>query len=455
VTAWTSRTVAEVLGLAPPPTTVTFRAIQTDSRSLGPDALFVALRGEHFDGHAFLPAARQAGATGAVVERGTPEVPGLVLFPVADTRVALGRLAGRRRAAITGPVVAITGTNGKTATKEMAARALGTRWRVHATAGNLNNEIGVPLTLLGAPAEIEALVVEAGASVPGEIARLRDIIRPTAAIVTNVSAGHVEGFGGLDGVLREKVALLDGAPLAIVGPEPAALAERARATAEHVLVAGLDGQGDVRPERWTLDGTGRATLTFRGVTVRLPVAGRHQALNAMLVLALAEVLDCDLRAVAAALATVALPGGRWEVHTAGSRTIIHDAYNANPASMAAAFATVEAMAADRPVVLLLGTMLELGDLTRAAHTDVARAALRLRPVLVGAVGEFVAAFGPHAATLGDRLICAADPEALGLAVAPRLPDRAVVLLKASRGVRLERALPHLLDAGEASCSTTS
>jgi len=134
---------------------------------------------------------------------------------------------------------------------------------------------------------------------------------------------------------------------------------------------------------------------------------------------------------------------------------VHDAYNANPASVRAAFHTVAAIAAGRPIVLLLGSMLELGDLTPSAHAAAADAALALDPVLIGAVGEFVPAFAPHAATLGDRLVTAADADALGRAVAPRLPASALVLVKASRGVRLERALPHLLAPREAPCSTTS
>jgi UDP-N-acetylmuramoyl-tripeptide--D-alanyl-D-alanine ligase len=455
VTVWTGAAVAEALGTGPPPADGPFTGVSTDSRSIAPGALFVALRGERFDGHAFLAGVRDAGAGAAVVRQGTPSVPGLPLFPVPDTLVALGRLATYRRRRMRGPVVAITGTNGKTATKEIAARALASRWRVHATPGNLNNEIGVPLTLLGAPDDAEALVVEAGASVPGEIARLRAIIEPTAAVVTNASAGHLEGFGDLDAVIVEKISLLAGVGITIVGTEPPALAERARAVAPGVRVAGLEAGADVRADAWRLDGDGRVDLTFRGVRFHLPLVGAHQADNTMIVLALAEPLGLDLTAVAASLGAVALPPGRWEVHRAAGRTIIHDAYNANPASLRAALETVRTIAAGRPIVLLLGSMLELGALAPAAHAALAEAAMTLGPALVGAVGDFVPAFTPHAAALGDRLVTAADAEALGRAVAPRLPAGALVLLKASRGVRMERALPHVLASREAPCSTTS
>jgi UDP-N-acetylmuramoyl-tripeptide--D-alanyl-D-alanine ligase len=440
MTAWSDASVREALGIRGGGPPQVYSTISTDTRTLQAGALFVALVGERFDGHDYLLTARDAGATGAVVRENTPDVAGLVLYRVADTLTALGRLAAFRRQVVRGPVVAVTGTNGKTVTKELAALALATRWQVHATAGNLNNEVGVPLTLLGAPGETQALVVEAGASVPGEISRLRRIISPTAAIVTNVSAGHLEGFGGLDDVLFEKASLLEGVPLAIVGTDPPALANRARALAEQVIVAGLEPGADLHPEDWQLDDAGHVTLTYRGVPVRL---------------ALAEALRLDLPTVARALATVRLPGGRWEVHDGGGRLVINDAYNANPASLRAALETVQAIRRGRPLVVLVGTMLELGRETERAHRAAAEAVLDVDPVLVGAVGAFVPAFAPHAPALGDRLVTAADAAALGRALGPRIPAGAVVLLKASRGVRLEQALPHLLPTREVPCSTTS
>lgn len=447
--------VRQALGAEAADPPATFTQISTDTRTLEAGALFVALRGERFDGHDHLAAARDAGAGGAVVRADTPDVPGLALYRVDDTLAALGRLAARRRQTVDGPVIGVTGTNGKTATKELAASALASRWRVHATQGNLNNEVGVPLTLLGAPENVDALVVEAGASVPGEIARLRRIIQPTVAVVTNVSAGHLQGFGGLEGVLAEKVSLCEDVPLAIVGTEPAALADAARRLAGRVLVAGLEAPADVRPDRWRLDAAGRVQLVVRGVPVHLPLVGRHQAANAMLVLALAEALELDLEAVGQRLAAVAMPGGRWEVHRDGDRLVINDAYNANPASLEAALETVRAIRGDRPIVLVLGSMLELGHETARAHAAAADAALAIDPVLVGAMGAFVPAFGNHAQQLGDRLVTAPDADALGRAIGARLPDRAIVLVKGSRGVQLERALPYLLPAREAPCSTTS
>ena len=459
MTRWTGATVAAALGLeapAPAPAPApTFRAVSTDTRSLAGGDLFVALVGERFDGHDYLDAARQAGAAGAVVRRGTAPLAGVVLFEVDDTLHALGRLARARRRDVAGPVVAITGTNGKTATKELVARALGTRWRVHATRANLNNEVGVPLTILSAPDDAEALVVEAGASVRGEIARLRNIIEPTVAMITNVSAGHLAGFGDETDVLTEKLALVARVPLAIVGTTPPTLGARARETAGRVVCAGLDAPADLRPDRWGLDGAGRVEVRFRNVPLHVPLAGRHQAENVMLALALADALALDLPPVAAALASVDLPSGRWEVSETRGRTVINDAYNANPASLLAALETVHAIRSDRPLVILVGSMLELGAATAAAHARCADAIVALDPALVGAVGEFVAALAPSRTRLDARLVTAADAAALGRAVAPRIPDRAIVLLKGSRGTRMERALPYLLPSGEVPCSTTS
>ncbi|UCF41071.1 MAG: UDP-N-acetylmuramoyl-tripeptide--D-alanyl-D-alanine ligase [Gemmatimonadota bacterium] len=450
---WPSELVARVLGVEASHVGG-FTGVGTDTRVLEPGMLFVALAGEQYDGHDFLPDAARRGATGAVVRRGTPPQPGLATFEVEDPLVALGLLARERRRDITGPVVAVTGTNGKTATKEMLARAVGTRWRVHATRGNLNNLVGVPLTILAAPDEAQALVVEAGASLPGEVARLRDVIEPNLAVVTNVAAGHVEGFGSLEGVLAEKVELVRGVATAVVGTVPPALATRARELASRVVVAGTGPSAEVRPDAWGLNGEGRVELTVGGVPVRLPLVGKHQAENAMVALAVSEVLELDLATVAAALADLRLPPGRCEVLHNGDLVVLNDAYNANPLSLTASLETAAAMRGDRPLVVLLGSMLELGAEAAEHHRLMADRVMRDDPALVAVVGEFIPAFQRHAAVLGDRLITEADPATLGERVSRRLTGREFVLVKASRGVQLERAIPYLVPDSD-TCSTIS
>jgi len=437
--------VAGALGV-PAPDRSTFSGVSTDTRQLNPRTLFVALTGERFDAHDFLADAKAKGAAAAVVRSGTRPIEGLPFFEVEDTLAALGLLArARRRLLAAGsPVVAVTGSSGKTSAKEMIRAVLGTTYRVHATSGNLNNLVGVPLTILGAPDDAEALVVEAGASVPGEIARLRDVIEPTVAVITNVGYAHVEGFGSLAGVMQEKLALLDGARVAVVGTDPAELAVEARRRVP-TIVAGTGPAAEVRPDAAELDAGGHARITWRGSTVTLPVVGFHQIENAMLALAVGREGGADPARAVAALARVQIPPGRGALLELGSLTVIDDTYNANPASLrwAVKFAHWLAGRRGRPLAVVVGSMLELGRESGRLHAAAAAEIAALDPALVAAVGAFAAAFEPYRATLGDRLITAPDVEALGPRLRAALKGDEVVLLKASRGVALERVLRHL------------
>jgi UDP-N-acetylmuramoyl-tripeptide--D-alanyl-D-alanine ligase len=449
VSRWTAARVRELLDLpAGPDGDAPFTAVLTDTRAIVPGALFIALAGERFDGHDYLDAAARAGATGAVVRRGAALPAGLAGFEVDDTLRAYGRLARARRRELRGPVVAVTGTNGKTSTKEMLAAVLGTRYRVHATRANLNNLVGVPLTILEAPEETEALVVEAGANLPGEIARCREIIEPSLVVVTNAVAGHLEGFGSLAGVVEEKLSLTDGVPLAIVGTDPPELATGASRRAAAVRTAGLQ-RADLVPDQVELGPDARPTLTFGGTTFTLAARGLHQAENATRVWAAVEALQLERGAAAQALERFTIPGGRGELVEAGGLLILNDCYNANPQSFRAVIATARALRQGRRLAFIAGTMRELGSEAPALHAEVAAALVELEPDLLAAVGEFVPALAPYAERLGERLITAADPVALGPLVASRLRGGEVVVLKASRGVALERILPALTVTGRA------
>jgi UDP-N-acetylmuramoyl-tripeptide--D-alanyl-D-alanine ligase len=439
---WSERDVREALALPGADGGRTFSAISTDTRSIPLGALFVALSGERFDAHDFLPAAAAAGAAAAVVRAGTPPVAGLPLLQVPDTLRAFGALAHARRARMTGPVVAVTGTNGKTSTKEMLAAALGTRYVTHATRANLNNLVGVPLTILESPAETEALVVEAGANLPGEIARYRAIIDPDVVIITNAVAGHLEGFGSLEGVLEEKLSLAQDVGAAVVGVEPPALADGARRRARRVRTAALEG-ADLVPDRVEVGPDARPILTLGGRTFTLAARGLHQADNAVRVWAVAEELALDLDRVADALGRFTLPGGRGELLQVGGLTILNDSYNANPQSFRAAIATARSLRQGRPLVFVAGTMRELGAESSDLHRRVAYELVELGPDLLAAVGDFVPALESYADQLGERLVTAPDPLALAPLVSERLRGDEVVVLKASRGVALERILPAL------------
>lgn len=421
-----------------------FAAIQTDTRSILPGALFVALTGERFDGHHFLAAARDAGAHAAVVRRGTAAVPGLRLLEVADPLEAWGALARARRRQIAGPVIAITGQNGKTSTKEMVAAVVATRYRTWRTRANNNNLIGVPLTILEAPFDAEALVVEAGANLPGEIAQYRAIIDPDLTIVTNAGAGHLEGFGDVAGVMREKLALTRDVPRVITGVVPPGLAEGARARgAGLVTTAGLVDADQV-PDQIVITADGRPRVTVDGHSFRLAARGRHQAGNAMFAWSVVRHLDLDRAAAAAALEQFELPGGRGELSQHGRLTVLNDGYNANPESFAAALELAGELRAGRRLVFVAGTMKELGPHEATLHDQVTAQLLRLAPELLVLVGAFVPAFGRVGGGYAGAVLTAPTAGEAGELLAPQLAGSELLVLKGSRGAALEQLLPAIL-----------
>jgi len=445
---WTDAAVREALALPREETGgVQYSAVSTDTRQLGEGALFVALRGERFDAHEFLGEAAARGARGAVVERRPADAPdSLIYYVVPDTLVALGQLARARRRSLSARVCAVTGTNGKTTTKDMTRAVLGARYRVHATTANLNNLVGAPLTLLAAPDDAEAIVVEVGTNAPGEIARLAAIVEPDAAIITSVAEGHLEGLGDLRGVLAEKTSLLaelrpDG--VALVADEPPELPARARSMAARVRVAGwTDGaDADLRAEDIRVDEEGRVRFRWAGHDVRLNFRGRPNARNALLALGLAREWGVDAQAAVRALESLQPTKLRSELYRYGDLVVIADCYNANPASVEAALELLESMPRRGGRVAVLGTMRELGSASERLHRRVAERAAAADLDLVVATGEFVPAFEHLAGRMGARLIREEEPLAAYDALEPRLRGGEVVLLKASRGVALERLLP--------------
>ncbi len=437
---WTAALLKEALGLGMTPARAPWTTVSTDTRSIQPGALFVALAGERFDGHDYLAAARDQGATSAVVRRGTAPVPGLELLEVNDTLHAYGDIARARRRLLTGPVVCVTGNNGKTTVKEMVAAVLRTRYRVHATRANNNNLVGVPLTIIEAPWDVEALVIEGGGNVPGELPRYREIVEPTITVATNATEGHLEGYGTLAAIVADTVAVTAGVNLAVVGTEPPSLAMGARRVAAKVITVGWDG-ADRIPVILSTDTLARPRVRVGEQEVQLPLPGRHQALNAEFAWTVAQALDIDAKATAKALATVTVPGGRSELSQVGGLTILNDSYNANPHSFAASIAMAGELRHGRRLVFVAGTMRELGPDADRLHREVAAQIVALDPELVAAVGEFVPAFEPWARKLGNRLVTAEDATAMGPLLASRLRGDEVLVLKGSRGAALERILP--------------
>ena len=441
---WTDAAVRKALDLSGAADAVHAR-VSTDTRSARRGDLFVALRGPNFDGHDFLEAAAAAGVSGAVVSRDVPVPAGMIPYRVEDTLVALGRLARFRRDALPARVVAITGSSGKTSTKEFARAALAETFRVHATTGNLNNRVGVPLTLLEAPADAQVLVVELGTSEPGEIATLTAMTRPDVAAVITVSESHLDQLVDLEGVVREKLDLIRGlgpGAEAVVGDMPDFLPRRARQILADVRVAGLTqaADPDLRPSRLTVDAAGRYGFRWHDADVQLAVAGRHMAYNAVLALALSRLLGVPARDAARGVSSVTPSAMRGEIRTIGPLSVVVDCYNANPQSTRAALDTLAGRTGEGRRVAFLGTMLELGSGSRGLHGAVLEYALERGLELVVATGEFADA---RPDLKDPRLVRVADPEAAYRRVLPILREGGTLLLKGSRGVRLERILPLL------------
>lgn len=447
---WTLRRVAQALGkqyvAGPRLDDRSLSGISTDTRTMKQGDVFVALRGDNHDAHDWLVQARHAGAAAVIVER--PEVTaglGIPVLVVHDTRAALGLIARAWRRAWGGTVVAVGGSNGKTSTKEMLRAVLSARLDVHATASNENNLVGVPLTLLSVPSHAHVAVIEVGTNAPGEIEQLRAICEPDIAVVTSIGEEHLEGLGDLDGVLREEAAVFENVATAVMPTHEQALFNAAQQHGvEHIIRVGLD-TGDLRATSWSVQPDGFVQLSVNDVALTVPMRGQHHACNAMLALAVAQLLGVPLGDAAQALNRMKVPAMRGGWETAGSLTIINDAYNANPPSMRAALALLQQVGAGRQRVAVLGTMRELGPHSDAQHDAIAREAmdaLNNGVDMMVAVGEFALAFA-RVAPNDPRVRSATNTEEAWTQLQQVLSRDAMVLLKGSRGVRLERLLPQL------------
>ncbi len=452
MTFWTldrlGQALSEKLWGAVPRGMAPLGTVSTDTRALRPGDIFVALKGERFDAHDFLATAVAAGASALVVHDPTPvALSGIPVFAVHDTGVALASLGRYRRRVWGGPIVAVAGSNGKSSTKELIRAALAAAFEVHATTGNLNNFIGVPLTLLSIPVHADVAVVEIGTNHPGEVGALRAIAEPEIAVVTSIGEEHLEGLGDLAGVLQEECSVYRDAALAIAPAAQPEVGAAARGLARRTVEAGL-ADADVRPDDWGLEQDGCVWLRFGGVRQVLPFRGAHSARNAMLALAVARAFGIPDEASLSAMARATpLPmRGAWE--SMGTLTVINDAYNANPASAREALSLLQTLDPSRPHVVVLGSMLELGGQSAALHREIATRSLAGSAMLVAGTGEFQGALTEVGR--GDpRVVVAADIDSLWERLEPRLPTNAIVLLKGSRGMQLERMLPRFRAFGGA------
>jgi len=421
-----------------------FHGASIDSRTVGRGELFVAIRGEHFDGHDFLAQAAERGAAAALVEEPVPEMP---CVAVADTRVALGALASGWRAGMKATVVGITGSNGKTTVKEMIAAILTRRGQTLATRGNYNNDLGVPLTLFRLDAEDRFAVIEMGANHPGEIAYLAGLAEPMVAVVTNAAAAHLEGFGSLEGVARAKgelFASLPGDGIAVINADDSfAPLWRELAGDRRVISFGLAGDADVRASEV---GNRSFTLHVRGdrqsqkARVTLPLQGKHNVSNALAAAGCAAALGVGIDDVVAGFTKIEVPAGRTQPTTAEcGALLLDDTYNANPASLAAGLEVLAELPGEH--WLVLGDMAELGPDSTSLHREAG--------TMVTTAGVTrLYTFGPLAALAaacfdGDAR-CFQDRDELISELKRDLHEGVSCLIKGSRAMGMEHVVNSLV-----------
>lgn len=428
--------------------------VVTDSRQVAPGAMFVAIRGVNVDGHDFAASAVQNGA--AIVLASRPlNVPCIV---VADPVLALGVLAHWvRENKLSAIVIGITGSSGKTSTKDLLAQVLGAAGPTVSAPGSFNTEVGVPLTILQADVSTEFLVLEMGMRGAGHLTYLTEIAEPEIAAIVNIGSAHVGVVGTLEMVARAKgeiIATLPRSGFAILNGDDHLVMEQATRTVARVVTCGEGSHCDVRATDIRVDGQARAAFTLTigemSTPIRLQLHGRHFVANALIAAGVAHSLEIDIETIAMAL-RAANPVSKWrmEVHQLSSGvTLINDAYNANPDSVRAAIDTLAAMAAGRRTWLILGEMRELGEAAEMEHAKIGEYAAQRGIDELLCVGE--GARAAHQSTQETALVHSswvADPQGAISALQSSLVSGDVALIKASRGIGLEVVASALLRAG--------
>lgn len=439
------------------------RRLCSDSREAGSGDLFVAFKGDHFDGHKFVEQALHKGAIGALIESGSEAASSLKSWSGATTPFVLGvpdallayqQLATYHRSRFHIPVVAVTGSNGKTTTKEMVARVLEERWKVLVTEGNFNNRIGVPHTLLRLTDRHEAAVIEMGVDHKGQTTRLADITRPTIGLITNIGPDHLEFFGTMEVSAEAKGELLDflepdhAAVLNADDPYFGYLASRARCRvvsfglSPTALVRATDVRSDAKGVTFRLSLPGRV----RPTPVTLPAHGFHNLSNALAAATVGYLCDLSGAKIAQGLLHFRPAAMRSQVERLSGITVINDCYNANPASMKAAVDLLAELGVGTHAVAVLGDMLELGAHSPAFHVEVgAHVAARGIASLVtcGAFGRAIAEGARKAGMAHERIMECPDAQEAARRVLSIAQPGYVVLVKGSRGMKMEQVVDAL------------
>ncbi len=415
-----------------------FSSVSIDSRTLQPGALFVAIDGERFCGTDFVRDAKQAGAVAVMASSATDrKTPSIV---VKDTQLALWKLAELWRSRVSLPMIGITGSNGKTTVKEMIASILGKMGRTHASPGNFNNHLGVPLTLLGIRPEHEFAVVEMGMSHPGEIGQLTRLVRPSIALITNAAQAHLEGLGSLSEVVRAKaeifLGLQSGGTAVINADDRFAAYWMARTRSFQTVTFGLDSQARVNGSASTINGQQvvEVSLPDESFEVPLNLLGRHNALNALAASSVGWACGVDADQIRAGLVEVQAEPGRLQIREgAHGATLIDDSYNANPDSLRAAIRTLSGRQGLK--VLIIGNMAELGSRAAELHSEVGREARHAGIDVLIALGEMA---GLAADVFGENAKKFDSFESLISDVHRILRPGVTVLVKGSRSAQMEQ-----------------
>jgi len=433
------------------------QGVSIDSRTIETEGLFIAIRGNQFDGHNFIQDAINKGAKAIILSRRFSIKPKTLVrnsnrevsfIAVGDTRKALGRLARFHRNRFNIPIIAVTGSNGKTTVKELIAAVLGTRFTVTKNPSSFNNEIGVPLSLLAITAEADLAVVEIGTNAPGEMAALCDIARPNRALITNIGRAHLEGFGTCEAVAKEKGALVESVGeqgtfyINIDDPFCRSIADRSRA--RHVTygtgngatwrAVRVESRVDVAKSMLTVQRLGPFTV---------PLIGVHNVMNALAAVAVGADSGLSREEIQEGLHKAEPPPMRMRVVRKGGRVFLNDAYNANPESMRAAIETLVSWEGARRRIAVLGDMLELGEASSSEHRELGRIAARKGVDILMVLGQFAehvaeGAADEHLST--DAMnVCKDQGDAARLLVSLSAPGD-VILVKGSRAVKMEKVL---------------
>jgi UDP-N-acetylmuramoyl-tripeptide--D-alanyl-D-alanine ligase len=432
-----------------------FAGLSTDSRQVAPGDLYIALPGEHFDGHFFLKEAEEKGAAAAVVSRSVPGT--FPMIKVEDTLLALQAIAAGYRRQFSLPLIAVTGSVGKTTTKDILAHILQTRYQVMKTQGNYNNEIGLPLTLLQLSEQHTAAVLEMGMRAPGEIAELSRISAPQYGMITNVEPVHLETLGSLEAIAEAKCELLGALPpegFCLLAGDNALLRRTAGQYAVTQYTFGFSADCDIRLHGVQTSPTGMtftAAVFDQVLEASFPLPSEPLAVNVVAAAGMAYKMGIPMHEIKTALATFSSGASRLDISPLPEGgLVINDTYNANPASMRNALAVLSAVGAGRKTVAVLGDMLELGGYTEAGHRAVGEKATELKIDRLVTVGEKAALIGQAAVEGGflpSQVQSFIYPEDCVPWLQQHVSRSEAVLFKASRGMKLEKILDAWVSGG--------